>query len=346
MKVVIFGAGKHGLRFFKSYKFLAYMEILFVVDNDKEKWGTEIEGYRIYSPDKVQTGVFDKILVTTHFEEVKEQLMTTYGISEEKITKPEYLVVPELCNTGSIHIKCKNNELCDIAQLSPADLITGNPLEEFFLFGEHRVIYKWWHYFEVYHEYFQKYIGKPIKMLEIGVFKGGSLQMWRNYWGSEAVIVGIDIDSKCKQYEEDNTHVCIGSQDDPDFLQAVCKKWGPFDIILDDGSHMVNHQIRSFEILFPLLAEGGIYLCEDTHTSYWSSFGGKLHGDNTFIEYAKGLVDELHYHHIEREEAIDISFLRNQIRAIHFYDSLIVFEKRRTGISFDSMIENGKCVYF
>lgn len=340
MRVIIFGAGMRASDYLKSCRFLNYMDILFVADNDNRKWETTIEGYKVYSPDKIKTEIFDKILVTTHFEEIKEQLICTYDIPEEKITRAEYLIVPEICNTGSIRLKCKNDEPCDIAQLGYDDIITSNPLEEFFFFGEHRVIYKWWHYFEIYHEYFQKYIGKPIKMLEIGVFKGGSLQMWRQYFGSEAVIVGIDIDSKCRQYEEGNIHVCIGSQDDPDFLRNVCEKYGPFDIILDDGSHMVNHQISSFEILFPLLSYRGIYLCEDTHTSYWTNYGGKLHGDNTFIEFAKKLVDELHYQHIEQEDTAAMPSFRNQIRAIHFYDGMVVFEKRKTGFSFDSMIEN------
>lgn len=343
MRVIIFGAGKRSLNFFESYKFLDYIDILFVIDNDEKKWGTTVEGYRIYSPDKVKTEIFDKIIVTTHFDEIKEQLISTYNISKEKITKPEYLIVPEFCNTGSIHLNCKNNELCDITQLKSEDIITSNPLEEFFFFGKHRIIYKWWHYFEIYNEYFQKYVGKPIKMLEIGVFKGGSLQMWRYYFGNDAVIVGIDIDSKCAKYEEDNTHVCIGSQDDPNFLRDVCEMYGPFDIVLDDGSHMVKHQITSFEILFPLLNNGGVYLCEDTHTSYWEIYGGELKGNNTFVEFAKSLVDELHYQHIRYGNDIAISF-RNQIRAIHFYDSIIVFEKRKTGFSVDAMIENGDYV--
>lgn len=339
MRVIIFGAGKRSSDYLKSSRFLDYMDILFVTDNDQGKWETTIEGYKVYPPDRIKTEIFDRILVTTHFEEIKEQLICKYDIPKEKITKVENLIVPEICNTGSICLKCKNDEPCDIAQLGYDDIVTSNPLEEFFFFGAHRLVHKCWHYFETYHEYFQKYIGKSVRMLEIGVSKGGSLQMWKHYFGSEAVIVGIDINSQCRQYEEGNIHVCIGSQDDPDFLRNVCEKYGPFDIVLDDGSHMMNHQIKSFEVLFPLLSYGGIYLCEDAMTSYWARYGGKLRGGNTFIEYSKKLIDDLHYQHIEQEDAAVIPLFRDQIRAIHFYDSMVVFEKRNTGFSFASIIE-------
>lgn len=336
MRVIIFGAGRNTVQFLMSCRFLCAMEILFITDNDADKWGTVIAGYEIVSPERLLRETYDKILVTTHFEEIKAQLMTAYDIPDGKITQAEYLVVPGACNLGSISLNCQQDQGCDIAHLGRNEIVTANSLEEFFFWGEHRIVNKWWHYFEVYHQYFQKYTGKAVRMLEIGVSKGGSLQMWRHYFGEKAVIVGIDIDRSCQQYEEDNVHVRIGSQDDPDFLQKVYEEFGPFDIVLDDGSHVVKHQIASFQILFPLLNNGGIYLCEDTHTSYWTSFGGKLRGD-TFIEFAKKLVDELHYQHIEQDDEVLFPQFRHQIRGIHFYDSMVVFEKRKTGLSIWSM---------
>lgn len=341
MKVIIFGAGRNTIQFLRLCRFLDAMEILFITDNDDGKWGTVIAGYEVKTPEKLRNETYDKILVTTHFDEIKEQLMTCYHVPENKITQAEYLIVPGLCNLGSITLQCSQDRCCDIAHLNRNEIVTDNVLEDFFFFGEHRIINKWWHYFEVYHQYFQKYRGRAVRILEIGVAKGGSLQMWRHYFGEKAVIVGIDIDSSCMQYEEENIHVCVGSQDDPDFLKKVCGEFGPFDVVLDDGSHVVKHQINSFRILFPLLKNGGIYLCEDTHTSYWPSFGGKLQG-NTFIEFAKNLVDELHYQHIEQEDEKLFPQFRNQIRGIHFYDSMVVFEKRKTGLSIWSMREKHK----
>ncbi len=337
MKVIIFGAGKNTVRFLESCRFLDDMEILFIVDNDAGKWGTVTAGYTVESPEKITTAVYDKILVMTHFEDIKEQLVSEYGIPQDKITEGEYIIIPERCNMGSIALECEQDHCCDIANLNRNEVVTDNPLEEFFFFKEHRIINKWWHYFEVYNNYFQKYRGRNVRMLEIGVSKGGSLQMWRDYFGEKAVIVGIDIDNSCKQYEEGNIHVCIGSQEDTDFMKKVCEDFGPFDIVLDDGSHVVKHQIASFRILFPFLKNEGIYLCEDTHTSYWPSFGGSLRGD-TFIEFAKSLVDELHHQHIDKGENEKLSpQFRDQIRGIYFYDSMVVFEKRKTGLSIWSM---------
>ena len=97
--------------------------------------------------------------------------------------------------------------------------------------------------------------------------------MWRDYFGEKATIVGIDIDESCRQFEEGNVHICIGSQADPAFLREVSGKWGPFDAVLDDGSHMMEHQILTFETLFPLLKEGGVYLCEDCQCCYSPRYG-------------------------------------------------------------------------
>ena len=340
MRVIIFGAGKKCTTFLRTCRFLQYMEILFIVDNDESKWETLIDGYKVNSPEKIRDEIFDKILITTHFDEISELLINKFYIPKEKITMAEYLVVPELCNMGSVSINGDLSKLYDIAHLERDQIVVSNPLEDFFFFKEHRTIHKWWHYFEIYHEYCKRYRGKPIKMLEIGVYKGGSLQMWKHYFGNEAVIVGVDIDENCRQYEEKNVHICIGSQDNADFLKNVCEEYGPFDVILDDGSHNVRHQITSFETLFPLLNYGGIYLCEDLHTSYWTSFGGKFHGEGTFVEYAKRIVDELHYQHIRQETDALFPMFRNQIKAIHFYDSIVVFEKNRTGLSIWSINEN------
>lgn len=338
MKVIIFCAGNNTVKFLKSCQFLDAMEILFIMDNDTSKWGSMIGGYEVVSPERLKSETYDKILVTAYFEEIREQLMADYDVPDDKITRADYVIVPALCNLGSISLQCEQEQCCDIAHLNRDEVVTDNPLEEFFFWGEHRIAHKGWHYFEVYHQYFQKYIGKPVRILEIGVCKGGSLQMWKHYFGEKSVVVGVDIDSSCKQYEdeEDDVHVCIGSQDDPDFLQKVCEKWGPFDIVLDDGSHMMKHQIDSFRILFPLLREGGIYLCEDTCTCYWPAYEGELRG-NTFIEFAKDLVDEMHHQYINQKDEVLFPQFRNQISGIHFYDSMVVFEKRKTGLSIFSM---------
>jgi hypothetical protein len=105
-------------------------------------------------------------------------------------------------------------------------------------------------------------------MLEIGVWKGGSLDMWRKFFGPDATLFGVDINSDCARFDGKSASVRIGSQDDPEFLRGVVKEMGKVDIVLDDGSHIASHQRASFEALFPLLSEGGLYIAPKASGSF------------------------------------------------------------------------------
>ena len=142
------------------------------------------------------------------------------------------------------------------------DAPTDNPENELFdIFSSDTDVHKWHHYFDIYAKHFEQYRNRPIRMLEIGVFRGGSLRMWKNYFHADSTIVGIDIDKSCEAHEivNKNIYVRIGSQADPHFLNKVNAEFGPFDIILDDGSHKkTHHQIISFGALFrSALQDGG-----------------------------------------------------------------------------------------
>ena len=203
-----------------------------------------------------------------------------------------------------------------------------NPLKNFFYSENHRFVYKWKHYLDHYHKHFSVYrdkalLGQPIKMLEIGVFRGGSLQMWQDYFGTNLKLIGMDIEPYTKRYESENVFIEIGDQNDPHFLKYVIDKYGPFDIILDDGGHRMDQQITSLKILWDGVKCGGIYLCEDTHTSYWSEYGGSLHGPDTFMEFSKLWVDKLNFHHSRGSvKENDPTLL-----GIHYYDSMVFFDK-------------------
>lgn len=201
-------------------------------------------------------------------------------------------------------------------------------LHRYFLNNGSKRLDKWFHYFDIYERYFQKFRSRPVTMLEIGVFGGGSLEMWRDYFHDESTIVGIDIRPECAQLAEGNIKVHIGSQDDPDFLRQLSETYGGFDIVLDDGSHINKHMITSFEVLYPLLSPVGVYLVEDAHTSYWPKFGGGWRQEGTFIEFAKLLIDDLNASHARGHEPTDIT---RSTTGIHFYDSVVVFEKTPRG---------------
>ncbi len=155
-------------------------------------------------------------------------------------------------------------ELTETVTISDATETPDNELFE--TFAADTNVHKWHHYFDIYTRHFEPYRSTPIKMLEIGVFRGGSLRMWKKFFHPDSVIVGIDIDKNCQQHEiaDEQVYVRIGSQADPDFLAAVNQEFGPFDIILDDGSHKTYHQLISFTSLFrAALKDGGCYMVED-----------------------------------------------------------------------------------
>jgi len=204
-----------------------------------------------------------------------------------------------------------------------------NDLEAYFNANKKRVIDKWSHYFDVYDRHFSKYRGKEIVLLEIGTFQGGSLQMWKSYFGDKAKIYGIDINPNCKQVEEENIKIMIGSQSDRDFLKNVIKEVPPFDILIDDGGHTMLQQIVTFEELFGHVKPDGVYLCEDLHTSYWKEYGGGFKRKGSFIEYSKNFIDELNAYH-SKEESLPVSSFTSSVNSIHYYDSVLVIEKRPT----------------
>ena len=229
-------------------------------------------------------------------------------------------------------------ELTEQVMIGEATELPDNELFE--TFAADINVHKWHHYFDIYTRHFEPYRSAPIKMLEIGVFRGGSLRMWKKFFHSDSVIVGIDIDKNCQQYEvaDQQVYVRIGSQADAEFLATVNKEFGPFDIILDDGSHKTYHQLVSFTSLFrDALRNGGCYMVEDMHTNYWTSH---VDTPQSFIDLSKQMVDmlhepylgrkEIHFRH-EHPEAVSelaLSYLGANLGGIAFYDSIVVFDKK------------------
>lgn len=165
-------------------------------------------------------------------------------------------------------------------------------------------------------------------VLEIGVSHGGSMQVWKKYFGAESTIIGIDVNKQCRYFEEEGIDIHIGSQSDRTFLQEIKKKYPRIDIVIDDGGHYMDMQITSFEELYPHIQKDGIYLCEDVHTSYIDEYGGGLEREGTFIEYSKKLIDRLHaFHSRDKENFAPTKFTRST-NAIHFYDGIVVMEKK------------------
>lgn len=188
------------------------------------------------------------------------------------------------------------------------------------------MIHKWLHFFDIYHQYFQKYRGQDITVVEFGVSHGGSLQMWKHYFGDKVRIIGIDIDPRCKQFEEAQIEIFIGDQENRKFLQEIRSKIGPIDLLIEDGGHKSGQQIATFEEFFPMIKPGGLFLIEDLHTSYWSEYGGGFRRDGSFIEYAKNIIDCMHAEY-SRDPRLVVGYLTKNVKAMHVFDSVIIFEK-------------------
>lgn len=205
------------------------------------------------------------------------------------------------------------------------------------LFAENRgrLIHKWHHYIPLYDYHFSRFRNSQVRLLEIGVSGGGSLAMWRQYFGDKATIFGIDINPKCLQYNDSVASVRIGSQDDSEFLAGVVREMGGVDIVIDDGSHVMNHVRKSFDTLYPLMSEGGVYLVEDLHTAYWKAYSGAGRGAN-FFDYIREFVDDIHspYHRKGKKYPAISSFMSG----IHIYDSIVVFDKRLVYLPVNSQV--------
>jgi len=184
-----------------------------------------------------------------------------------------------------------------------------------------------------------------LNIMEIGVLDGKSLLTWQEYF-YKSNILGIDINPDCKQYEDKENRITveIGSQADHVFLNDIMREYAPFDMILDDGSHMNEHVIFSFEHLFQSVKSGGLYVIEDIGTSYWSDYGGGLREPQTSIEYFKKLVDDINFRgilnfnqsnvHARREDWCEENIKNEQpdcvtdIESINFLNGIIIITKR------------------
>ena len=218
---------------------------------------------------------------------------------------------------------------------SVPDLEGLSDLERLFWTKTGAVIHKWHHYLPIYERYFERFRGSDVKMLEIGVFEGGSLDIWRDYLGADARIFGIDINPACARFDGQSGQVRIGSQADPDFLASVVDEMGGIDIVLDDGSHRSEHIRESLRVLFPRLSEGGVYMVEDLHAAYWTDYGGGYHAASNVMNDFKTLIDDMH--HWWHDEGQKLEHFRDSVGALHFHDSIVVIEKQRQRRPVNSM---------
>ena len=176
-------------------------------------------------------------------------------------------------------------------------------------------------YFQVYEEVFSKYVGKVITFVEVGVLNGGSLFMWRDYFGPSARIVGVEFNPEAAKWRAEGFEIFIGDQADPAFWDDFYRQVGPVDVLLDDGGHGNAQQIVTAHKAIEHIRDGGTLVVEDVHTSYFREFGNP--SKYSFITFAKRLVDAVN----SRFPAVNIvnNDYGKRVFSIAFFESIVVF---------------------
>ncbi|EHS51930.1 hypothetical protein PDO_1699 [Rhizobium sp. PDO1-076] len=200
---------------------------------------------------------------------------------------------------------------------------------------------KFEHYLPLYEKWFGKFVNRAPRILEVGVQFGGSAEMWYKYFGAETEIVGIDIAPRSAGTSF--LKVIQGDQGSTAFWDDIARTYGEgyFDIIIDDGSHDNVHQIVTLQKTYGLLRDGGVYWCEDVHTSYYKNVrvqGGGLRNPESFIEFSKQIIDVINEKHTKFAIGVgktpagphvdpQLLSLFRKVQGVHFYDSIVVLEK-------------------
>jgi hypothetical protein len=191
-----------------------------------------------------------------------------------------------------------------------------------------RVIFKWMHYFDIYDRHFSKFVDRNVHIAEVGVLGGGSLEMWQHYFGDKCHVTGIDIDDRCKAYENNRTAIFIGDQADREFWKVFRERTPPVDVFIDDGGHTPEQQIVTLEEMLPHLRPGGVYLCEDIHGI-----------SNRFAAYAQQLADYLNSGSLtpSRDSEFPITSKACDFQAgvcsVHFYPYVVAIERTPVPVS-------------
>lgn len=192
-------------------------------------------------------------------------------------------------------------------------------------------------YFQVYEELLARYRNRRITFVEVGVFNGGSLFMWRSYFGPEARIIGIDLNPAAKKWEQEGFEIHIGSQSDPQFWERFFAAVGEVDVLLDDGGHTNEQQIITVEQCLPHIRDGGLLLVEDVHASYLPSFGNPSR--YSFVNYAKRMVDSCINARFPGLRPSANPF-RDVVYAISFYESMVCYRVDRTKCFTSQVVSN------
>jgi hypothetical protein len=224
-------------------------------------------------------------------------------------------------------------------------------LYEQFLSRTDLTIDKWHHYFPVYEAYLERFRGKAPRLLEIGVQNGGSARLFADWLGEGTRVTGLDVDANCTKHAiPGRIDIEIGDQSNREVLASLQQRRGPWDIVIDDGGHTNLQIINSFEVLFPQLPDGAVYIIEDTHAHWMHSVYRDHPKGLSVVHLVAELFTMLHgwtgsmerHNHWRtapeaRTGATPAPYLTRHVGAVHLYDSMIVVEKTKRDEPFSEL---------
>lgn len=177
-------------------------------------------------------------------------------------------------------------------------------------------------YFAVYDYLFSRFKNKEIVFVEVGVLNGGSLFMWKKYFGDKAKIIGIDLNPNAKKWEAQGFEIFIGNQGDPNFWRNTMNQIGKIDIILDDGGHTYKQQVITVESVVNSMNENGLIVIEDVQTSYLKGFGPRNY---SFVRYTKSMIDKINMRSGELNSVPQLKIKKNRIWSVQTFESIVAF---------------------
>lgn len=200
-------------------------------------------------------------------------------------------------------------------------------------------------YFNIYENLFKEYKDNPITFVEVGIFGGGSLFMWKKYFHPKSRIIGIDLNPLSKDYEKHGFEIFIGDQEDPNFWKNFYKKVGKIDILLDDGGHTDLQQIQTLLSGIKKIKDNGLIVIEDVHASYLTEFGNP--SKNSFVNYSKKIIDLLNYRYsglnkLKYKKNIINELYKKYIFSISFFESIVSFRINKKSCINSRVIWNKK----
>jgi hypothetical protein len=190
---------------------------------------------------------------------------------------------------------------------------------------------KWESYFSVYEFYLSKYRYRCPSVVEVGICRGGSAEMWQKYFGNGATITGIDVDPNVANFVTPGCEQVLGDQGSPEFWDTFWDGRDDVDVLIDDGGHYPTQQIVTLQKCWPHIKPGGVLIVEDTHTNYWAEYGGSLSSPRSFLAYAKQITDTVNVDHWRGADrnpnSLAFAEFFKDLTSVTFVDSMVIFTK-------------------